>query len=202
MNMKRFLLLTVITFGLLGTLTHAQAQSWKDAFNKDNISKVVDAVNDITGESFDMVGTWNYSGAAVAFKSDDLLKKAGGAVAAATAEKKLNEQLAKVGFTEGSSSFTFNADSTFTSTVGKRTLKGTYSYDQSSSTVTLKYAKLIGLNAKLSGSSSKMELLFDADKLLTLITFIGGKSSSGAIKTIATLAEGYDGMMLGMELTK
>ena len=67
-----------------------------------------------------MTGTWTYSGSAVEFESDNLLMKAGGAAAATMAENKLNEQLSKVGIKEGQMSFTFNADSTFTSTVGKR----------------------------------------------------------------------------------
>ena len=54
------------------------------------------------------------------------------------AEKKLNEQLSKIGIKAGQMSFTFNADSTFTSTVGKKTLKGTYFYNASTKQVDLK----------------------------------------------------------------
>ncbi len=86
---------------------------------KDNISKVVNAITG-TPETIDMTGTWTYSGSAVEFESDNLLMKAGGAAAATMAENKLNEQLTKVGIKEGQMSFTFNADSTFTSTVGKK----------------------------------------------------------------------------------
>ena len=93
------------------------------------------SVNAITGtpETIDMTGTWTYSGSAVEFESDNLLMKAGGAAAATMAENKLNEQLSKVGIKEGQMSFTFNADSTFTSTVGKKKLNGTYSYNTSTS---------------------------------------------------------------------
>ena len=43
-------------------------------------------------------------------------------------------------------SFTFNADSTFTSTVGKKKLNGTYSYNASTKQVDLKYLKLLNLS--------------------------------------------------------
>ena len=39
--------------------TNSQAQSWKDLLNKDNISKVVNAITG-TPETIDMTGTWNY----------------------------------------------------------------------------------------------------------------------------------------------
>lgn len=100
--------------------SNSQAQSLKDLLNKDNISKVVNAITG-TPETIDMTGTWTYSGSAVEFESDNLLMKAGGAAAATMAENKLNEQLSKVGIKEGQMSFTFNADSTFTSTIKKET---------------------------------------------------------------------------------
>ncbi len=86
-------------------------------------------------KSIDMTGTWTYKGSAVEFESENLLMKAGGAAAATMAENKLDEQLSKVGIKDGQMSFTFNADSTFTSTVGKKTLKGTYSYNASAKQV-------------------------------------------------------------------
>ena len=72
------------------TASNSQAQSLKDLLNKDNISKVVNAITG-TPETIDMTGTWTYSGSAVEFESDNLLMKAGGAAAATMAENKLNE---------------------------------------------------------------------------------------------------------------
>ena len=96
----------------------------KDLFNKENVEKVVSAV---TGKNtVDMTGTWSYTGSAIEFESDNLLMKAGGAVAATTAEAKLDEQLSKVGIKPGQMSFTFAADSTFNVKLGAKTLKGTY----------------------------------------------------------------------------
>ena len=183
-------------FLLMGT--NSQAQSWKDLLNKDNISKVVNAITG-TPETIDMTGTWNYKGSAVEFESENLLMKAGGAAAATMAENKLDEQLSKVGIKAGQMNFTFNA---FTSTVGKKTLKGTYSYDASAKQVDLKFLKLLNLHAKVNCSSSSLELLFNSDKLLKLLAFIGSKSNSTALKTVSSLADNYDGMMLGFELSK
>lgn len=198
--MKKYVLSLAVVSALLLVTTDVQAQSWKDLFNKDNIEKVVNAV---TGnQTIDMTGTWTYSGSAIEFESDNLLQKAGGAAAAAVAEKKLDEQLAKVGIKDGQVSFTFNADSTFTSTVGKRTMTGTYSYDATDKVVHLIYFKLLNMNAKVNCTSTNMDLLFNSDKLLKLIAFISSKSSSTTLKTISSLADSYDGMMLGFALKK
>ena len=198
--MKKYVLsLAILSAFIFGT-SNVQAQSLKDLFNKDNIEKVVNAV---TGnKSIDMTGTWTYTGSAIEFESDNFLKKAGGAAAASLAENKLDEQLAKIGIKDGQLSFTFNANSTFTSTIGKRSMQGTYSYDAATNQVQLKYLRLLNMNAKVNCTSNSMELLFNSDKLLKLITFLSSKSSNTTLKTISSLADSYDGMMLGFELKK
>ena len=96
MKMKKSFLPIAFLAVFMLTATNSQAQSWSDLLNKDNISKVVNAITGTT-ESIDMTGTWNYKGSAVEFESDNLLMKAGGAAAATMAENKLNEQLSKIG---------------------------------------------------------------------------------------------------------
>lgn len=180
--------------------TDSQAQSLKNLFNKENVEKAVSAV---TGKSTaDMTGTWTHTGAAIEFKSDNLLQKAGGAVAATAAEKKLDEQLTKLGIKAGQMAFTFSADSTFNAKLGQKNMKGNYSYNASTQKVNLKFAKLIGINAKVNCTSSKMDLLFESDKLLDLITFLSSKSNNTALKSISSIADSYDGMMVGFSLQK
>ena len=180
--MKRFVFWHIFVAALL-MASNSRAQSLKDLLNS-------------------MEGTWIYTGSAIEFESDNLLQKAGGSVAAGAAESKLNEQLAKVGIKEGQMSFTFNADSTFTAKVGAKSIKGTYSYDTSTQHANLKFMKLIPLSAKVNCTSANMDLLFNSDKLLKLITLISSKSNNTTLKTIGSLANSYDGMMLGFALKK
>ena len=112
MKMKKNFLSIAFMAVFMLMATNSQAQSWSDLFNKDNISKVVNAITGTT-ESIDMTGTWSYKGSAVEFESDNLLMKAGGAAAATMAENKLNEQLSKIGIKDGQMSFTFNAEQYF-----------------------------------------------------------------------------------------
>lgn len=72
-----------------------------------------------------IVGTWNYTGADCVFESENLLAKAGGAVAASKVKSEVNDNLAKVGIKKGACSFTFNKDNTYTANLGGRTIKAT-----------------------------------------------------------------------------
>lgn len=180
--------------------TDAQAQSLKDLFNKENIEKVVNAVTDKNTAS--MEGTWTYTGSALAFESDNLLQQAGGAVAASAVEKKLDDFLQRIGIQSGQMSFTFAADSTFQTTIKGKTMKGTYSYDQSTKKAQLKFSKLLNINTTVNCTSQQMELLFPSDRLLDLLTFLASKSNNATLQSIGSLAESYDGMMLGFTLEK
>lgn len=180
--------------------TDAQAQSLKDLFNKENIEKVANAVTDKNTAS--MEGTWTYTGSALAFESDNLLQQAGGAVAASAVEKKLDDFLQRIGIQSGQMSFTFAADSTFQTTIKGKTMKGTYSYDQSTKKAQLKFSKLLNINTTVNCTSQQMELLFPSDRLLDLLTFLASKSNNATLQSIGSLAESYDGMMLGFTLEK
>ena len=196
MNLSIMLLVAALLAGM-----ESHAQSLKDLLNRENIEK---AVNAITGKNttVDLTGTWVYSGPAVELQSDNLLAKAGGGLASTTMESKMSEYLAKIGIKEGEMSFTFQADSTFTSVVGKRTLKGTYSYQPEEKSLSLKFSRLLNVSAQVNCTSTQMDLLFKSDKLLALLTYLSKKSSNSTLKSISTLAENYNGMMTGLSLKK
>lgn len=194
-NIWKYILLAVLALPI-----SSRAQSLKDLLNKDNIEKVVNAVTN--NKTVQMTGTWTFTGSALEFESDNLLQQAGGTLAASAVEKKLDEQLNKIGIKPGELSFTFNTDSTFVATIGSKPLNGTYSYDTSTQKVNLKLAKIAGLNAKVNCTSNQMDLLFNADKLLQLLTFLSSKSNNNTLKSIGSLAESYDGMLVGLGLEK
>ena len=108
----------------------------------------------------------------------------------------------KVGIQPGQVSFTFNADSTFTTNVAGKSMKGTYSYNASDKQLQLKVAKLLNVNAKLTYNTSDLDLLFNSDKLLKLVAFLSKQTNSTSLNAISSLADSYDGMMLGLELKK
>ena len=196
-------LLLVLTCGV----TAARAQSGLSGlFNKNTLSEVAGSLlSKSTLSAADLEGTWRYASAACVFESDDLLKKAGGAVAASQLADKLDGIYSKVGLKPGSFSFTFGPDSTFTSTLGSRTLKGTYSLGEGTVTLHYKAAGLVkagSVTAHTQKAGDKLSMLFDADKLLKLLSTLCSITQNATLAAVARIADGYDGMLIGYEMTR
>ena len=199
----------IIAAGLMLIGANADAQSLKDILNKAaNSSTVTEIIEGVTGVKLskgDIKGTWSYTGSAVKLESSDLIKSATASVAATQVEKKLDEYLGKIGLKNGAFSFTFKDDNTFTTTVKGKSFNGTYTLSEDGTTLNLKYGKTLastGITATASISSSTLELLFKADKLLDLIGKLTANSSNATLQTIGTLAGSYEGMKIGLELQK
>jgi hypothetical protein len=151
----------------------------------------------------DIAGRWIYQGAACNFESDNILKQAGGAVAAGQVEKQADEYLAKLGIKKGAGEFTFNADKTYSAILGKTKLNGNYTLDESSNTVTLTYLKGAGrINASVVKSDNHLKLLFDADNLLKLLKTVSSATNNSTLKAITAITDAYEGVQLGFDLQK
>lgn len=211
--MKKLVVLLGVV--LLGTLS-MQAQ-----FNLSSLlDKAKEAVSDVAGDVVDeyipeevqellgiaipeveIPGTWSYVDVAVEFTSADALTNAGGKVAAQTVEEKLAPMLTKVGIKQGAFTFTFEEDGTLTTTLAKKTVKGTWKYDKENESVTL------GLSGKefttrMTAGEKNINILFKADKLLELIKTVSSTSSNATLATIGAIAKTYDGMNIGFECEK
>ena len=151
----------------------------------------------------DLVGTWNYQGADCVFESESLLKKAGGELAAKKVESQLNTLLAKVGFKSGKCSYTFKSDNTYTAVIAGHTINGNYTLDTKNNTVKMTYLAGLGtVTPKVVKSGSKVSLLYESDKLLKLVSTVSALSNSTAAKALSSFAGAYDGLYIGMELSK
>ncbi len=151
----------------------------------------------------DLIGTWNYQGADCVFESENLLAKAGGAVAASKIESQIDTQLSKVGIKKGSCSYTFNKDNTFTATIGGRTLSGTYTLNSSAKTMKMSYlAGLASTTCNVAKSGNTISLLMDSDKMLTLLKGASALTKSTSLSTLSSLLGNYDGMKIGMKMSK
>jgi hypothetical protein len=151
----------------------------------------------------DIIGTWRYSSADCVFESENFLMKAGGEVAAAKVEEKINATLTKLGLTGEQITFTFNADNTYTATIKGRVIQGTYALDVANKKLTLTYLNGLGtITPQIAKTGNKMSLLYDADKLLKFLTTISAVSNNSTLKSLSTLLESYDGMLIGWELQK
>lgn len=157
--------------------------------------------NQITRQ--DLIGTWTYESPECRFESENLLKKAGGEIAASKIESKLAESFAKIGIKEGVSQYTFGEDGTFQMAMGTRTLSGIYTFDESTRVLTLKGTfGLTSMKSTVCRSGSSISLLFDADKLLNIASVAGSLTNNTMLQGLSSLIGSYDGMKVGFKLKK
>lgn len=150
-----------------------------------------------------MAGTWNFNKSAVAFETDNLLKKAGGVVVASQVQAKLDETIKSLGINNKNTSFTFNADSTYSARIRGVKISGKYTLDAETKTVRMSYLMGIAhLNATAAVSSRGMKLLFDADSFLKMIKIISQFTSNTSIEVLGKMADMYDGMLMGFDMRK
>ena len=106
--------------------SNAYAFDWSSLKNALSNGTVENIVNGVIGTSdisiADIEGSWSYKAPAVAFESEDLLKKAGGSAMATTIENKLSPYYQKFGM--NNIVMTFNSDSTFVMQFKKGKLTG------------------------------------------------------------------------------
>lgn len=145
--------------------------------------------------------TWKYSKPGCAFTSENLLAKAGGEIAANKVEEKLGEYYSKFGFSGSNTYFTFKTDGTFAAKIDGKSWQGNYTFDEKTHAIQMK-----GLLLSMSGYATKttngISLLFDQTKLLNLIKTMGALKGSSTLSAIGTIANNYDGMRVGFEMTK
>lgn len=147
------------------------------------------------------VHTWKYSKPGCAFTSENLLAQAGGEIAANKVEEKLGEYYSKFGFSGSNTYFTFKTDGTFAAKIDGKSWQGNYTFDEKTHAIQMK-----GLILSMSGYATKtangISLLFDQKKLLNLIKTIGSLKGNSTLSALGTIANNYDGMRVGFEMTK
>lgn len=145
--------------------------------------------------------TWKYSKPGCAFTSENLLAQAGGEIAANKVEEKLGEYYSKFGFSGSNTYFTFKTDGTFAAKIDGKSWQGNYTFDEKTHAIQMK-----GLLLSMSGYATKttngISLLFDQKKLLNLIKTIGSLKGNSTLSALGTIANNYDGMRVGFEMTK
>lgn len=145
--------------------------------------------------------TWKYSKPGCAFTSGNLLAKAGGEIAASKVEEKLSTYYNKFGFSSSNTQFAFTTDGNFSAQIDGKPWQGTYTFDEKTHAIHLK-----GLLLSASGYATKttngISLLFDQKKLLNLIKMLSAFKGSSTLSAVGTIANSYDGMRVGFEMTK
>ncbi len=194
---KKTLLKSIwILLVMCGVSANAGAQDLKSILS--GVAKAVVGNKATTASS--IIGTWTYSGPECQFESENLLAKAGGEMAAKEVEEKMIAVYNKVGM--NNIRYTFNEDGTYSYQMKKRTVTGSYVFDDAAKTITMTGKLGLKTVAYVTVTGNDMSMVFKADKLMSILKTITGAASkvNSTAATINSVAEAYDGLMLGFEL--
>ena len=196
---KKTLLKSIwILLVMCGVSANAGAQDLKSILS--GVAKAVVGNKATTASS--IIGTWTYSGPECQFESENLLAKAGGEMAAKEVEEKMIAVYNKEGM--NNIRYTFNEDGTYSYQMKKRTVTGSYVFDDAAKTITMTGKLGLKTVAYVTVTGNDMSMVFKADKLMSILKTITGAASkvNSTAATINSVAEAYDGLMLGFELKK
>lgn len=191
--------------GVLGTILGG-SNAGNGSNSSSNAGSIINGIlNNVIGsgtfKQADLCHIWKYSKPGCAFTSENLLAKAGGEIAASKVENKLEGYYKKFGFSSSNTYFTFNTDGTFSAKIDGKAWNGTYTFDEKTHAIQLK-----GLLLSASGYATKttngISLLFDQKKLLNLIKALSAFKGSSTLSAVGSIANNYDGMRVGFEMTK
>ena len=190
--------------GILGAILGGNNSSNSGSSSSSTGSIINGILNNVIGsgtfKQADLCHTWKYSKPGCAFTSENLLAKAGGEIAASKVENKLEGYYKKFGFSSSNTYFTFNTDGTFSAKIDGKAWNGTYTFDEKTHAIQLK-----GLLLSASGYATKttngISLLFDQKKLLNLIKALSAFKGSSTLSAVGSIANNYDGMQVGFEMT-
>lgn len=196
----------LFSLALLATIAATgpvSAQSWKDALSKITTS-VLDRLTDGQLTEKALIGTWSYTQPGVKFEGEDMVSEIAGSALESTVVKRLETAYAYAGIRAGASSLTFNDDDTFSATLGKYALSGTYEFDASTHVVTLHFAKGKIALGTLEGHAyidgKELLLVFPVTKFVNMATTLGSKVSS--LATVVALLEKYKNVYIGFAFQK
>lgn len=191
--------------GILGAILGGNSSSNSGSSSSSTGSIINGILNNVIGSGTfkkeDLCYTWKYSKPGCAFTSENLLAKAGGEIAANKVEEELEDYYKKFGFSSSNTYFTFNTDGTFSAKIDGKAWNGNYTFDEKTHAIQMK-----GLLLSASGYATKttngISLLFDQKKLLNLIKALSAFKSSSTLSAVGNIANNYDGMRIGFEMTK
>ena len=192
--------------GTMGTGSNGSGNILGDVLgamsNGQTISNILISVIGLDKPSqADLIGTWYYVQPGAAFTTENLLAKAGGEVAATQVKEKLATYYNSIGISRSNTYLQFTQDGQFSGKIDGKTVSGTYTYDQNECKITLK-TLLFTMPAYVKKTTTGMSILFESKKLLTVLQTLATISGNTNLQTIGDLSKNYDGVRIGLDMSK
>jgi len=156
-------------------------------------------IGSVKVQESELYGAWSYNQPGCAFTSENLLAKAGGAIAAQTCKEKLLPVYNTLGISGQNTQFQFTQDHKFAAYVKGIPLSGTYTYDPTNATIKLK-TMLFSSNVYVTRTTSGLAFTFESKNLLKVLQAIAAMSGNSTLQTVGDLSKQYDGVRLGFDM--
>ena len=156
-------------------------------------------IGSVTVNESELYGAWYYTQPGCAFTSENLLAKAGGAVAAETCKDKLLPVYNTLGISSQNTQFQFSQDHQFAAYVKGIPLSGTYTYDPSTATIKVK-TMLFSSNVYVTRTTHGLAFTFESKNLLKVLQTIAAMSGNSTLQTVGDLSKQFDGVRLGFDM--
>ncbi|MBR3728687.1 MAG: DUF4923 family protein [Muribaculaceae bacterium] len=205
--MRRFIAFFCVIAALLMPMTTSCSTSRHNAgrdLHPDDVFTMTedDIANETRRINLTLQGDWKYNAPSVGVSGKNLLAGIAKPIAKGKLKKKLKNAYKKIGLDKARPQFVFNVDGTCSMKLMGASVKGTYNYNPTTEKITFKWHG-VPMNASLKrDGKKKLQLTFDADKLLSLMSLLGRFSDSSTIKALSTLLDNYEDVMVGFELKK
>ena len=205
--MRRFIAFFCVIAALLMPMTTSCSTSRHNAgrdLHPDDVFTMTedDIANETRRINLTLQGDWKYNAPSVGVSGKNLLAGIAKPIAKGKLKKKLKNAYKKIGLDKARLQFVFNVDGTCSMKLMGASVKGTYNYNPTTEKITFKWHG-VPMNASLKrDGKKKLQLTFDADKLLKLMSLLGRFSDSSTIKALSTLLDNYEDVMVGFELKK
>lgn len=157
-------------------------------------------IGSVTVNESELYGAWYYTHPGCAFTSENLLAKAGGAVAAETCKDKLLPVYNTLGISSQNTQFQFSQDHQFAAYVKGIPLSGTYTYDPSTATIKVK-TMLFSSNVYVTRTTHGLAFTFESKNLLKVLQTIAAMSGNSTLQTVGDLSKQFDGVRLGFDMS-
>lgn len=201
---KQRIILFAFTVMFLFSVSSLVAQNATISDSTSVLGKIWNKISgNISFSQQNMVGKWDFKSTACKFETENLLKKAGGAIVATQVESAFNDYCEKFGIKEGTCWYDFRSDSTYSAKIGAVKLSGKFILDTDTKVVNMSYAFGVGkMTAQVVKSSNSMKLYFDADGFLKMMKTLSMFTNNNKVEILAKMSELYDGMLLGFDLDR
>lgn len=196
--MRQFFLLFVLTFGFSCFAQEVDSTAFFDPEEVFVVSENVEEVNRLAACQM-VAGVWQYDKPYVHADGASVMGKLGKPIAKSKIKKSLDKVYKKMKIKKRWNSMTLTEDGEWTMKVLGLSFGGSYTYDPEHEQLTLRWHG-IPLKSHTHRDSKKLYIAFDMDRLLVVLSFISGMSSSETLKSLSFLSQNFRNVTVGFEM--